>query len=340
MQVTNASSLQDYIGRLHSDHDEVVALFRDLLIRVTSFFRDKEAFEILGDKIIPQLFKGKDADGSVRVWVPGCATGEEAYSLAMLLREHMSSLRVSPKVQVFATDIDDAAIGTARLGRYPSTLVDGLSAERRERFFHSSQRAFVVAKEVRDLCTFSTHNVVRDPPFSRMDLVSCRNLLIYMSPELQARVVPVFHYSLVPGGILLLGGSESVAQHTDLFDTVDKPSRIFRRRDVRGPDLPLSFRDSEFRLRDLLNHGQISSAGKELHEHAPGGVRVPATDGPSSRPLERTSRWTHEELLGALQPSPDVVNELQAALRGTQERLQALEEEHQTALEELRISNE
>ena len=276
----------------------------------------------------------------MRVWVPGCATGEEAYSLAIMLREHMSSLRVSPKVQVFATDIDDAAIGTARLGRYPSTLVEGLSTERRARFFHSSQRAFVVAKEVRDLCTFSTHNVVRDPPFSRMDLVSCRNLLIYMSPELQAKVVPVFHYSLVPGGILLLGGSESVAQHTDLFDTVDKPSRIFRRRDVRGPDLPLSFRDSEFRLRELRNHGQNPSAGMERDDHAPSGTRASTLVENDGRSHESASQWTHEQLLGELQPSPEVVSELQAALLGTQERLQSLEEEHQTALEELRSSNE
>ena len=137
------------------DHDEVVLLFRDLLIRVTSFFRDKDTFAALEAQVIPRLFSGKQADGAVRVWVPGCATGEEAYSLAMLLREHMDRLTGVPKVQVFATDIDEAAIATARLGRYPETLLKGLSPERFERFFRSSQGGFVVAKEIRDLCTFS-----------------------------------------------------------------------------------------------------------------------------------------------------------------------------------------
>jgi chemotaxis methyl-accepting protein methylase/signal transduction histidine kinase len=341
MQVTNLLSLKDYIRRLNSDHDEVIALFRDLLIRVTSFFRDQEAFDVLENKIIPQLFDGKDAEGAVRLWVPGCATGEEAYSLAILLREHMSSLRVAPKVQVFATDIDESAVGTARLGRYPSTLLEGLSSERRARFFEASQRTYLVTKEIRDLCTFSTHNVVRDPPFSRMDLVSCRNLLIYMSPELQAKVVPIFHYSLVPGGILLLGGSESVAHHPDLFETVDKPARIFRRRDVRGPDLPLSFHDSEFRLGNSRDGRRSPTAGKEHKSDPPSDTRaLRAIYEVRREAFDLGSPWLHEKLLGPLEPTPEVIGQLQAALTGTWERLQSLEEEHQTALEELRSSNE
>src|SRR5205085_8553416 len=132
------------------------------------------------------------------------------------------TLPAPPKVQVFATDIDDAAIATARHGRYPKTLLEGLSKERLRRFFTLSQGIYCVTREIRDLCTFSVHNMVRDPPFSMMSLVSCRNLLIYMNPALQARIIPLFHYSLIPGGILLLGSSESVAQHPDLFETVDK----------------------------------------------------------------------------------------------------------------------
>ncbi len=155
--------------------------------------------------MIPRLFAGKQGDGTVRLWVPGCSTGEEAYSLAILLREHMDQLTGPPKVQIFATDIDDAAISTARLGFYPETLLMDLSPERRERFFNHGQRGYGVAKSIRDLCTFSTHNLVRDPPFSRMDLVSCRNLLIYMEANLQAAVIPSFHYSLQPGGILWSG---------------------------------------------------------------------------------------------------------------------------------------
>ena len=134
--------------------------------------------------VVPRLFEGKGARDHVRVWVPGCATGEEAYSLAILLREHMDGLNDLPKVQVFATDIDEPAIGTARAGRYPATLLDGLSPERRDRFFTRHENSYIVTKEVRDLCTFSAHSLVRDPPFSRMNLVSCRNLLIYMDAEL------------------------------------------------------------------------------------------------------------------------------------------------------------
>src|SRR5205085_11558430 len=199
-----------------------VALFRDLLIRVTSFFRDKETFEVLQNEVVPRLFVGRHADGLVRLWVPGCATGEEAYSLAILLREHMDSLTAPPTVQIFATAIDESAIATARLGRYPATLLEGLSEERKKRFFGPSQAGYLVSKEIRELCTFSTHNVVRDPPFSRMDLVSCRNLLIYMDKQLQGVVLPIFHYALKNGGILLLGGSESAAQHDDLFAPLNK----------------------------------------------------------------------------------------------------------------------
>ena len=242
MQVVNVPAVDAYIARLRADHAEVVFLFRDLLIRVTSFFRDKEAFAALEEHVIPRLFAGRGADAAVRVWVPGCATGEEAYSLAILLREQIERLSNPPKVKVFATDIDDFAIGTARLGQYPATLLEGLSPERRARFFTAIQSGFVISPEIRDLCTFSVHNLVRDPPFSRMDLVSCRNLLIYMDIELQSTVIPVFHYSLVPDGILLLGGAESVARHEDLFAPIDKAARIFQRREGRSPPLNLGAR--------------------------------------------------------------------------------------------------
>ena len=192
-------------------------LFRDLLIGVTTFFRDAAAFDAVEQVVVPRLFEGKSAGDHVRVWVPGCATGEEAYSLAILLREHMDALSSPPKVQVFATDIDESAIGTARAGRYPATLLAGLSEERRSRFFTRQENSFLVTKELRELCTFSAHSLVRDPPFSRMNLVSCRNLLIYMDVDLQAAVIPAFHYSLLPGGVLLLGNAETVARHDSLF---------------------------------------------------------------------------------------------------------------------------
>ncbi len=155
-------------------------------------------------------------------------------------------------MQVFATDIDDAAISTARLGRYPKTLLEGLSDERRERYFTLSQGGYVVSKEIRDLCTFSPHNVVRDPPFSRMDLVSCRNLLIYMNKDLQATVIPVFHYALVPGGILLLGGSESASQHTDLFEPLDNSRADICATQCPKPRLALGFAAGSHRSASLI----------------------------------------------------------------------------------------
>jgi two-component system CheB/CheR fusion protein len=190
MQVLGLADIEAYATQMESDREEAVFLFRDLLIGVTTFFRDEKAFESVKQVVIPRLFEGKGAGDTVRVWVPGCATGEEAYSLAILLREHMDSLSNVPKVQVFATDIDEPAIGTARAGRYPSTLLDGLSPERRARFFTRHESSYTVSKDLRGLCTFSAHSLVRDPPFSRMNLVSCRNLLIYMDVDLQAAVIP------------------------------------------------------------------------------------------------------------------------------------------------------
>jgi two-component system CheB/CheR fusion protein len=244
MQVVALAEVHDYIERLEHDRTEVLMLFRDLLIGVTSFFRDAETFEVLRKTVVPQLFQGKGADNSVRVWVPGCATGEEAYSIAILLCEHAGQLRLpAPRIQVFATDIDEAAISTARVGRYPSSLMTAISPSHLERFFvMSGDGAYTVKKEVRELCTFSAHSLTRDPPFSRIDLVSCRNLLIYLDSDLQAAIIPAFHYALVPDGILLLGSAETVSRHENLFEAVDRPHRIFRRRDTPSPPLQMQSR--------------------------------------------------------------------------------------------------
>lgn len=236
MQVVGVTELNAYVVRLEEDRGEAALLFRDLLIGVTTFFRDAGAFEAVQHVVLPRLFEGKGAKDHIRVWVPGCATGEEAYSLAILLREQMDGLNDAPNVQVFATDIDEPAIGTARAGRYPATLLDGLSPERRERFFSRHENSYVVTKEVRDLCTFSVHSLVRNPPFSRMNLVSCRNLLIYLDTDLQAAVIPTFHYSLA------LGSAETVARHDGLFAPLEKEHRIFLRRDGPSPPTTLSSR--------------------------------------------------------------------------------------------------
>jgi two-component system CheB/CheR fusion protein len=240
MQVVQTATIEDYIERLQKEPEEVNALFRDLLISVTDFFRDAAAFRALQTLVMPKLFEGKAGDDEVRVWVPGCATGEEGYSIAILLREQMDQLDPSPKVQVFATDIDEDAMGIARTGRYPANLVKEVSPQRLRRFFVHEAGAYRIGKDLRDMCVFSSHSVIRDPPFSRLDLISCRNLLIYMKPGLQGQVFPLFHYALRPGGYLFLGLSENVSRHNELFLPLDKKNRIFRRRDlVVQPALPL-----------------------------------------------------------------------------------------------------
>ncbi len=230
MQVRQVDSIPAYVDLLRQDGDEARLLFRDLLIGVTSFFRDAEAFAALQTQVIPQLFEHAGAADTIRVWVPGCATGEEAYSLALLLREHMLEIDVVPKVQVFATDIDEPALAVARAGRYPAPMLENVSPERLKRFFRQDSQSYVLTKEVRDMCIFSAHSVIRDPPFSRMDLVSCRNLLIYFNSDLQDDVLPIFHYALKPKGFLFLGPAENISRHTDLFTALDKKHRLFQRR--------------------------------------------------------------------------------------------------------------
>lgn len=242
MQVAQLDTMEAYVERLRQEPQEVGALFRDLLISVTNFFRDPDAFEALATTVVPKLFEGRGADEVVRVWVPGCATGEEVFSLAILMREHMDTLTAIPRVQIFATDIDENALTVARAARYPGSLLDGVSPERRARFFVVDGGSYVLDKAVRDLCIFSPHSVIRDPPFSRIDLVSCRNLLIYLGAEAQNHAIPVFHYALRPEGHLFLGTSENIGQFSDLFASVEKKHRIFRRRSdgVSGVRLPLS----------------------------------------------------------------------------------------------------
>ncbi len=240
MQVLQTTKLEEYAERLQHQPEEVSALFRDLLIGVTDFFRDAAAFEALEKSVIPKLFEDRGADDEIRVWVTGCSTGEEAYSIAILLREELEKRVTPPQVQIFATDIDETALSIARAARYTATIVRSVSPERLQRFFVHEAGDYRVVKGLRDMCIFSTHSVIRDPPFSRLDLISCRNLLIYMKPTLQAQIIPLFHYSLRPSGYLFLGPSENTTRYGDLFSILDRRSRLFRRRDLvsRAP-LPL-----------------------------------------------------------------------------------------------------
>lgn len=241
MLTVHAVSVAAYESELLRSETEASLLLQDLLIGVTQFFRDPPVFEYLNAHVIPVLCQGP-ANTPVRIWVAGCASGEEAYSLAILVREHMARIGSSRPLLVFATDIDTDALMVARSGRYAEDAVDGVSSERLASFFVREGAYYRVVKDLREACLFSTQNLVRDPPFSNLDLISCRNVLIYLQAELQKKLVPLFHYGLKPGGFLCLGMSESLPSNPDLFEPLDKSLRVFRRREVltRHPiDFPL-----------------------------------------------------------------------------------------------------
>jgi len=233
MAVHQIATIDTYVKYLQQTPTEVEALFRDMLIGVTNFFRDHEAFNVLEEKVIPKLFAGKPASTVVRVWVPGCSTGEEAYSLAILLAERQEAMKQSFQVQVFATDIDPRAIATARHGLYPASIAADVPPERLGRFFTAepNQSAYRIHKGIRDMLVFSEQNVIKDPPFSKLDLISCRNLLIYLSGDLQKKLMPLFHYALNPGAFLFLGTSETVGDFMDHYTSLDRKLKIYQRRD-------------------------------------------------------------------------------------------------------------
>jgi two-component system CheB/CheR fusion protein len=243
MQVVQADAIESYVDLLRSNPEEVQNLFNDLLIGVTQFFRDAREFDVLETQVIPKLLEGKKSGDQVRVWVLGCATGEEAYSIAILLREQMARLEVAPHIQIFATDIDGRSLAAARVGRYPESIAADVPPERLARWFVKEGNTYCVAKELREMCIFSAHNVIRDAPFSKLDLISCRNLLIYLNGELQDRVIPLFHFALLPDRFLFLGTAENVTRYPKLFAPVDRRARIFRRLEtgVRVlPEFPVS----------------------------------------------------------------------------------------------------
>ena len=233
---------QDYVEHLAAQPTELDALFEDLLIGVTTFFRDPDAFAALQEKGFPELMRGRKANAPVRVWVVGCSSGEEAYSMAIALLEFLGDTALETPVQIFATDLSETALAKARSGRYPASIGDTVSAQRLQRFFVREEGGYRIAKAIRDLCVFSKQNVVRDPPFSHLDFISCRNVLIYLEPKLQKRVFPIFHYALNPGGLLLLGTAESVGPSSEFFSALDKGNRIFRRAPaaVRRLDMELA----------------------------------------------------------------------------------------------------
>lgn len=236
MQVLRIERAADYAERLKTDQREVEALFQELLIGVTQFFRDPETFDALKAMVVMPLLAAKRENEPVRVWVAGCSTGEEVYSLAILFKEALHELGGASRVTIFGTDIDAGAVVTARAGRYRE-FPAGLSSPRLERWFMKNGENYFPVPEIRDMCVFSTHSLVKDPPFSRLDLISCRNVLIYLDEDLQDRVMRTFHYALLPGGYLFLGTAESVTRNARLFRALDKKHRVMQRRDT-GATLP------------------------------------------------------------------------------------------------------
>ncbi len=234
MAVHNLDSHEAYAKFLDGNPSEVHLLFKELLINVTSFFRDKEAFIALKEEALPLLFSNKQEDHIFRVWVAGCATGEEAYSIAMLFREYMDEINREYKVQIYSTDIDEDAIATARAGMYPTNISIDVTSDRIRRFFTKTETGFRIKKEIREMVVFAVQNVIKDPPFTKMDIISCRNLLIYLESELQNLVISAFHYALRPGGVLFLGPSESIGNLSDNYLPLNRKWKVFTAQGLPG----------------------------------------------------------------------------------------------------------
>lgn len=241
MVLRKLKSLNAYFNQLKKDVKEIEALYQDMLISVTGFFRNPDAFEVLKKKVFPKLLKDRSPDDAVRVWVLGCSTGQEAYSMAMSFLECAAKADSYVRLQVFATDLNEISLDKARAGLYTKTLVADLSPERLRRFFVEEDGGYRISKPIREMCVFAKQNVLTDPPFSRMDLITCRNLLIYLEPRSHKKILPAFHYSLKPKGYLFLGASETVGTNTDLFDPIDKKQRLYVKKPAVTRPLDLAF---------------------------------------------------------------------------------------------------
>jgi two-component system CheB/CheR fusion protein len=292
MNINQSGDLADYVKLLHRKPQEVEALYRDVLINVTSFFRNPEVFKSLREVVYPKMLQGRPASEPVRVWVPGCSTGEETYSHAISLVEMFSEMQVDLPIQIFGTDLSEAAIQRARIGLYKENIANEVSEIRLRRFFHKVSEGYQISKSVRDMCIFARQNVFNDPPFSRMDLISCRNVLIYLSPVLQKKVIPIFHYALKDRGFLLMGNTEGLlGAGAEIFDLVDRKSKIYQKKPVPSPvtfALALSAHNTE--------------AGQPRNDRA-----VKAEEAP--KPPADVQREADRLLLSKYVPSAVVVND-------------------------------
>ncbi len=297
MQITQNETLEGYLSDLQNEDEEAEALFKELLIGVTNFFRDPGSFDVLEERVIPQIFEEKGPTDSVRVWVVGCSTGEEAYSVAMLLEEQVEHPEEAPKIQIFASDIDEEGLATARDARYPRSIEADVSEEHLERFFEAEEDHYRVKQHLQDRIVFAPHSVLRDPPFSQIDLITCRNLLIYLRPEAQRHAFEVFHYALRGQGYLFLGEAET-AEASRLFRPVDSGHCIYQAREHTGdrPLLPSLMRKS-------LSTGSLTeSAAAKGFPEAP-----PPEQG--ALPARGTEAAAHREVLEEHAPPSALVDE-------------------------------
>jgi two-component system CheB/CheR fusion protein len=253
MALLKVDTVEDYLQVLgNSNQNELDALYQDMLIKVTCFFREPASFKVLKDSVFPAIMRDRGKKEPIRLWVPGCSSGEEVYSLAIALLEYLGDNVAANPIQIFGTDISDLALVRARSGIYIENIALDVSPERLRRWFVRIDRGFQISKDIREMCIFAKQNLTSDPPFSRMDLISCRNLLIYLDSVFQTRVIPIFHYALKPSGFLMLGNAESVGSHHDLFETVDKKAKIYTKSSV-GPIVSLAFNRFQ---QDRPNHEQ------------------------------------------------------------------------------------
>ncbi len=280
MSLQHLEKLADYLEYLRNNAEEMHALYQDLLIRVTSFFRDPESFKALSETVLPQLLENRGHDVPLRLWVAGCASGEEVYSIAMVLLEFLGDKAQQTPIKILASDINPVALEKARSGTYIENIELDVSPERLRRFFIKNDGYYQINNLIREMCIFSRHNLLRDPPFSRVDFISCRNVLIYMSLALQRRVMPIFHYALNPGGYLMLGNSETIGTFDDLFEVVDDKQKIYRKKAKIFPSMLFNVDPSHA-------GGEPASASRlqrPRHQHAADSPRDAQRGGPPGPP--------------------------------------------------------
>jgi len=363
MAINHVDTLDHYLDLLRGTPGEADSLARDLLIGVTTFFRDPDAFDALRRRVVAPVVAASGSETAIRVWVPACSTGEEAYSIAILFREEMDAQARSAPVQVFATDIDGDAVAKARTGLYPPGIAADVSTERLARHFveEPGGNGYRVGRSLRDMVVFSEHDITRDPPFSRLDLVSSRNVMIYMGPQLRDRVLSVLHYSLLPGGALFLGTSESLGEQHHLFTTVDRAARIFRRPEEAGGEGPVPSGHAPAGATDWRHWRPDGSPtpglvppSRELAEGASPAPEVPdaavaddagdpdATGRAAENAVEQVARLERELRASEayLRSATQELEHANADLTSTNEELQSVNEELQSVNEELETSQE